>query len=443
VTSTTSSKPTVPVVRLRVVASGAPKRGSAVAGLYQRLRQELIVGGGETPENPDPSTKSTAVISGLVILGLLVWLGVENPWTLLFVVGLLVSVFLHEIGHFATARWTGMKVTQFYMGFGPRLWSRSRGELEYGFRALPLGAFVRIIGMNTLDEVEPGDEDRAYRNKSYPRQFLVITAGSLMHFILALAIFTGVYSSAGRWAETGRVEVAFTSAPGSPAEELGLGVGDVITAIGGTSVTTREELVEAIVARSPGDMVDVTFERNGAATTESVVLAANPGAPEVAYLGIASWSKDYVRESLPSSLAWAVRDSVSSVGNSVKGVITALNPMNSIRALQNPNENLETRPTTVVGASQIGGQLGESEGLKGVLLLLASVNVFVGVFNLFPLLPFDGGHAAIATYERVRSRNGTRYRADVNKMIPVTTVVLGLLAFLLFAGLYLDITNPL
>jgi membrane-associated protease RseP (regulator of RpoE activity) len=97
----------------------------------------------------------------------------------------------------------------------------------------------------------------------------------------------------------------------------------------------------------------------------------------------------------------------------------------------------------VVGASQIGGQLGESEGLKGVLLLLASVNVFVGVFNLFPLLPFDGGHAAIAAYERLRSRNGRRYRADVNKMIPVTTVVLGLLGFLLFVGLYLDITNPL
>jgi len=378
-----------------------------VAGIYQRLRQELIVGGGEPSESPDPSTKSTAIVSGLVILGLLVWLGFENAWTLLFVVGLLLSVFLHEIGHFATARWTGMKVTQFYMGFGPRLWSRSRGELEYGVRALPLGAFVRIVGMNVLDEVEPGDEARAYRNKSYPRQFLVITAGSLMHFILALAIFTGVYSSAGRWAETGRVEVAFTSAPGSPAEALGLQVGDFVTAIGDDRVLSRDELVEAIT------------------------------------LGIASWSKDYVRESPLSSLGWAVRDSVSSVGNSVKGVVTALNPMNSIRALQNPNENPETRPTTVVGASQIGGQLGESEGLKGVLLLLASVNVFVGVFNLFPLLPFDGGHAAIATYERLRSRNGTRYRADVNKMIPVTTVVLGLLAFLLFAGLYLDITNPL
>jgi len=443
VTSTTFSKQTVRVELRRVDASGTPKRVSTVAGIYQRLRQELIVGGGEPSESPDPSTKSTAIVSGLVILGLLVWLGFENAWTLLFVVGLLLSVFLHEIGHFATARWTGMKVTQFYMGFGPRLWSRSRGELEYGVRALPLGAFVRIVGMNVLDEVEPGDEARAYRNKSYPRQFLVITAGSLMHFILALAIFTGVYSSAGRWAETGRVEVAFTSAPGSPAEALGLQVGDFVTAIGDDRVLSRDELVEAITSRAPGDRVDVSFERDGVSTTKSVVLAANPREPDVAYLGIASWSKDYVRESPLSSLGWAVRDSVSSVGNSVKGVVTALNPMNSIRALQNPNENPETRPTTVVGASQIGGQLGESEGLKGVLLLLASVNVFVGVFNLFPLLPFDGGHAAIATYERLRSRNGTRYRADVNKMIPVTTVVLGLLAFLLFAGLYLDITNPL
>ena len=126
-----------------------------------------------------------------------------------------------------------------------------------------------------------------------------------------------------------------------------------------------------------------------------------------------------------------------------RSVVTALNPFNSLRALQHPNENLDTRPTTVVGASQIGGQLGRGEGLKAVLLLLASVNVFVGVFNLFPLLPFDGGHAAIAAYERIRSRQGTRYRADVNKMIPVTTIVIGLLGFLLFVGLYLDITNPL
>ncbi|MBU3703547.1 MAG: site-2 protease family protein [Ilumatobacteraceae bacterium] len=411
--------------------------------MYQRLRQEMIVGGGESSGPADSSSKNTAAISGLVIVGLLVWLGFANPWTLLFVVGLLVSVFLHEVGHYATAKWTGMKVTQFFMGFGPRLWSRTRGEVEWGVRALPLGAFVRIVGMNALDEVEPGDEDRAYRNKTFPRQFLVITAGSLTHFLLALAIFTGVYSTAGRYTDTGRVTVAFEPAAGSPAESAGLVVDDVITSIGDTPVESRDELVAAITSLNPGDRVEVEWRRDGVSRRAEVELAANPSNPGVAFLGVATSSLDYVEQSAGASVTWAVRDSLSTIGNSMKGVVTALNPLNSIRALQSPDENLETRPTTVVGASQIGGQLGESEGLKGVLILLASVNVFVGVFNLFPLLPFDGGHAAIATYERLRSRGGKRYRADVNKMIPVTTVVLGLLGFLLFVGLYLDITNPL
>lgn len=96
-----------------------------------------------------------------------------------------------------------------------------------------------------------------------------------------------------------------------------------------------------------------------------------------------------------------------------------------------------------MGVSQVGGQVGRTDGLKGVLLLLGSVNVFVGVFNMFPLLPFDGGHAAVAIYERIRSRKGRRYSADISKMVPVATAVVGLLGLLLVTGLYLDITQPL
>jgi membrane-associated protease RseP (regulator of RpoE activity) len=129
--------------------------------------------------------------------------------------------------------------------------------------------------------------------------------------------------------------------------------------------------------------------------------------------------------------------------DSVKGVAVALNPVNSVKHLANPKADNSTRPTTVVGASQVGGTIGRSEGLKGILTLLASINVFVGVFNMFPLLPFDGGHAAIATYERIRSRKGKRYKADIEKMVPVATVVVGLLVLLMVTGLYLDITQPL
>ena len=413
-----------------------------MTSMYERMRQEVVVGGGAQEETNKPST-SRAVLSAIVIGGLLVWLGLKNVWTLVFVIGLLVSIFLHEVGHFVTARRTGMKATQFFMGFGPRLWSRHKGEVEYGFRAIPLGAFVRIIGMNGLDEVEPEDEQRAYRNKSFPRQLLVITAGSLMHMIIALALFIGVYAFAGRYDDTGTVAVVRAPEAGSPAALAGIREGDIVVALGADKVTTRTELVDAIVEQAPGSAVEVVIQRDGVEEILTTTLASNPMDANIAYLGIATSSTGYVKQPLVNSFWYGAGDVVRTAGNSVKGVVSALNPMNSVRALQDSGENLATRPTTVVGASQIGGKLGEDEGLKAVLLLLASVNVFVGVFNMFPLLPFDGGHAAIAAYERVRSRRGERYRADINKMIPLTTIVMGLMGFLLFVGLYLDITQPL
>jgi membrane-associated protease RseP (regulator of RpoE activity) len=127
----------------------------------------------------------------------------------------------------------------------------------------------------------------------------------------------------------------------------------------------------------------------------------------------------------------------------VTGVVQALNPLNSLRHLTDDTGGIENRPVTVVGISQISSDVGRFDGLKGILVLLASINVFVGVFNMFPLLPFDGGHAAIAVYERIRSRGGRVYRADISKMVPVATTVIALLAVLMLTGLWLDITRPL
>ena len=132
------------------------------------------------------------------------------------------------------------------------------------------------------------------------------------------------------------------------------------------------------------------------------------------------------------------RDLVVGVGQAVVGVAKVINPVNVYGHLVGSNDDLSSRPGTIVGATRISERAGEFDGWAGVLSLLAAVNVSVGVFNMFPLLPLDGGHAAIATYERLRSRRGHRYRADISKLMPVAAVCIALLAFMFLTGLYLD-----
>ena len=413
-----------------------------MSNMYQRFREE-IAAGGSVEEVEDPQAARSAKITGLVMLGLLALLAVRSPWTFLFVVGLLISVFLHEVGHFSTARLTGMKATQFFMGFGPRVWSFKRGEVEYGVRALPLGAFVRIIGMNNVDEVAPEDESRAYRSQTFPRRLLVITAGSLMHMVIAFVLLFGVFSTAGREQATGRAVVQHIDTEHGTARNAGIQIGDALISIDNKEVSSYDSITSAIRAHKVGDTISLVIERNGVRNTITAQLAAHPADSSRPYFGIGADDWGWKQLGVAKSATQAVADIGGIVTDSVRGVVVALNPMNSIRHLTNQDSSLETRPTTVVGASQVSGAVGESDGVKGIVMMLASINVFVGVFNMFPLLPFDGGHAAIAIYERIRSRKGKRYSADINKMVPVATVVVGLLGFLLLVGLYLDVTQPL
>ena len=415
---------------------------------YRRVRDGIVAGGDTrdaAPHDPAAQRPDRAVAwgSAAVLVGLLAWLGASNPWTLVFVAGLIVSVFLHEVGHFATARWSGMKVTQFYMGFGPRLWWRRRGELEYGVRVLPVGAFVRIVGMNNLDQCDPADEPRSYRAQSYPKRLLVITAGSLVHLLIALAIFSGVYATAGRFEDTGRVTLVAPPVEGSPAESIGLSEGDVILAVGDVAVASQGELVAAITAYEPGDRVVVSVLRDSERLTLPVVLAPSPADASVGFLGVGTDSWGTRRLGPVAAVGYGALDVGRTAVQSVGGVLTVLNPVNLVRSVVSDDADPASRPTTVVGASRLGGELGREIGIEGPLVLLAAVNVFVGVFNMLPLLPFDGGHAAIATYERLRTRRGRVYRADVGKMVPVATAVVALLVTLLVVGLYLDVARPI
>ena len=415
---------------------------------YNRFKSEMVAGGAVTEHAPDELAGGLrGAIGVLGLVGLLTWLAFINIWWFVFVVGLLISVFLHELGHFVTARMTGMKATQFFIGFGPRLWSFRRGETEYGVRALPLGAFVRIIGMSDMDPVDPADEQRTYRVKSYPRRLLVITAGSLMHMVIAILLLFTVYSIAGETvigegARVSRVEMS------GPAAVAGVLPEDVITAINGVEVRDPSALGTEIRSYPPGTTVRVDLVREGSPQTLFIGLGANIDESSTlfgqAYLGVASGQVFSTRDhSVLSAAGSSVTDIFPIAWESTKGVIKVLNPVNIFGHLTGSNDDITTRPTTVVGITGISDDVGESEGFIGILFLLAVLNVFVGVFNMFPLLPLDGGHAVIATYERFRERRGQRYYADVSKAMPFATAVIVLLLFLFASGLYLDITKPL
>jgi membrane-associated protease RseP (regulator of RpoE activity) len=219
-------------------------------------------------------------------------------------------------------------------------------------------------------------------------------------------------------------------------------------AIDGARPASPEEFVSLIQAHRPGDAVRLEIDRNGSAIDVTVGLGSNPNQGASfgkAYLGVSTgYENGWVDKSVWQAAGATVRDVGDMAWRSIKGVGSIINPVNLVGHLTGTNQDLNTRPSTVVGISRASESIGQSEGLAGVLVTLAFVNVFVGLFNLFPLLPFDGGHAAIATYERLRSRRGKPpYRADVSKMMPVAIGVMTLLAFIFLTGFYLDIAKPL
>jgi membrane-associated protease RseP (regulator of RpoE activity) len=219
--------------------------------------------------------------------------------------------------------------------------------------------------------------------------------------------------------------------------------------VNGTVLASSDDLRSTVRSLQAGDEISVVYTENGTGDDGSekavnVVLAPHPTdeTPGIGYLGVGTDSYGREKLGLISASSHVASDLWSGMGSTISGIGTVINPSNQWTQLTDENADPMKRPTTVVGITKVAGDIGDRDGLFGVLEVLASINVFVGLFNLLPLLPFDGGHAAIATYERIRSRKNRMYRADVEKMWPVTVVVLTLLLFLTFTGLYLDITRP-
>ena len=385
----------------------------------------------------------------------------------IFIVALLFSVMLHETGHFVTAKKFGMKVTQYFVGFGTTLWSTKRGETEYGVKALPLGGFVKIVGMTSMDEVDPGDEPRSFRRHPGWQRLIVLVAGSTMHFVLALvllfALAAGIGLDNNNTTQLGPVSPcvpasakAFannTCAPGdkpSPATAAGLRAGDKVVSFDGKQVSTWTGLGTVIRDTPTGRPVPITVVRDGKTLTLHVTLANVPGRSG-SYLGIED-TNVFQRYSPPRAVTYAGSMFGQVLTGSAK-VIGSLPSAVPHLFAKNRASTAAGQVTSVVGAGNITGQVvsanvGWQVKVDYVLLIIASLNIFVGAFNLLPLLPLDGGHIAIVLYERVRAWFA-RLRGrpdpglvDYTKLIPVSV---GVFAVLVFFGLMLilaDIVNP-
>ncbi len=402
------------------------------------------------PAEAESGEEQSSPFGLIALLGLfaLLWFWAGHRYFLV-VLGLLIMIFLHELGHFMTARWTGMKATQFFLFMGPRIFSFRRGETEYGLRLLPLGAFVRIVGMNNLDPCDPEDEPRAYKNKSYPRRMLVITAGSMMHFFQALVLFVILSSVIGqpdptRWTIG---EVSMLATGETPAEEAGLVPGDTITSVDGVSTNDYRDLQNYLRVR-PNQSVTLSVERDGVARSVTTVLAERriEDGTTTGFLGVAP---DFGRTR--RSPVVGVTNFAVAGWDSVQVIPRFLSPstfVNLGRLLLDGSAEVSiesaearNRPVSMIGVVRLAGQPGFDWGVP--ITMLAFINIFVGVFNLLPLLPLDGGHAAIATYERLRSRKGRRYQMDVAKLLPLTYAVVFVLGFLMLTTLLLDIVRPI
>jgi membrane-associated protease RseP (regulator of RpoE activity) len=386
----------------------------------------------------------------------------------IFLVALLFSVMLHETGHFVMAKKFGMKATRYFVGFGPTLWSIRRGETEYGIKALPVGGFVKIIGMHSLDDVDdPADEPRSFRRHPAWERIVVLCAGSFMHFVLAFLLIFGLALGIGisndNTTQLGTVSTCApanttqlsngtctASDPSSPAKLAGLRVGDQVTAFNGKPVSNWNQLGDAIRKAPASSTATITVERDGKTLTLHTTLASVSGRSG-AYLGIAPAVVFQTVNPIR-----AVQYAGSAFGQVVVGSVKAVGALPGALPKLFSKDRANTaagQVSSVVGAAEATGaavaaDVGWQYKVSFVLLLIASLNIFVGAFNLLPLLPLDGGHVAVIVWERIRAWFA-RVRGrpdpglvDMAKVLPVSFSIFMVLMFFGVALILADIVNP-
>jgi membrane-associated protease RseP (regulator of RpoE activity) len=392
-----------------------------------------------------------AVLVGLVLLGIL------RPGArdvLLIIAGIVLMVMLHEFGHYLTAKRAGMKSTEFFLGFGPRLWSFRKGETEFGVKAIPAGGYVRILGMSNLEQPEqdpetgewrndfrPEDEPRTFRNGSTKNRLIVILAGVTVNLLIALLLFFIVIAGQGRVSDGPSTTVAAVTAK-SAAADAGLAEGDKIVAVDGVPIDGWEELKASIESHG-GQETTFTIERDGA---EQQIVATPGKRNGEGFLGVAP--TNIIRD---VGVLEAVPESFRAMGDITAGTASGLADFFSPSGFEEYSKNFtggapaegspeaNARPRSLIGIVDEGSQIIDGN-VWSLLWLLGALSLVLALFNLIPLLPFDGGHAVIVVYEAVASKiKGRRIHANYAKLMPITAVVLAIFLTIGLSTMFLDI----
>ncbi len=384
---------------------------------------------------------------------------------LAFIVALLFSVMVHEFGHFLTARKFQMKVSEFFLGFGKRLWSFQRGETEFGIKAIPAGGYCRIEGMTPSDPMPVGESGRAFYRASSGKKLLVLGAGSFLHFVLGFLILLIILIGIGTSQVTSGINQVSPCVPKvgapcvagdpiSPAKSAGLLAGDRILSINGQSASNWAKAVQ-VIRDSAGREVLLSVDRAGSTIDVRITPATRiiDGKP-VGFIGIVNRF-----ESVRSNPWNGFTRALSISGQYMKASVTSLWQLPA-KLPQLWSQTVGGKPRDpqglvgVVGVARASGQavassqLSNPERIGTFLLIIASLNFFIGIFNLLPLLPLDGGHIAVVVVDEIRAfiaRLWGRSRPapiDVAVLTPLTVVVLIALVGLTLVLLFADIFNP-
>ena len=390
----------------------------------------------------------------------------------LFALALGLSVAIHEFGHLLTAKGFGMKARRYFIGFGPKIWSFRYGETEYGLKALPAGGFVDIEGFTHLEEVAPEDGPRAFWRFPAWKRFIVLVSGSFTHFVIAFVVLYCTAVSLGLPTSKAIVATVTKCVPdesksgkalpctgdSGPAFQAHLRKGDEIVAVNGDKVKDYTALVTTLRSK-PGQRISLTYIRDGQRRTAQMTLPAVTRAPlpgekknvdGLATVGAIGVSPASLEVFGPVSAVAATGRFTGTVINSTFGAIGRFPDKvpQLVSALEGHKRDPDG-PISVVGASRIGGEAVAAGSWLFFLFLLASFNIFIGIFNLFPLLPMDGGHVAVLLFEQVRSwfarlRNkADPGRVDLAKLMPVTFVVILLFGGISVLTILADVVNPI